>query len=582
MRRSIENIIVRMDNNRIKKYRVLIALALFPCGAGAQESMLFDDSNSPLQTEWQQMGLRPEVQMRDALLSNPALMSFGFDSRRSFFNDNPESTPRVYPLTVTIDGSEGRMKGDFVPAEGNRFKDYSVKAGAMMRDEKNFLYGKASFTAGSHENIGWNALRSPQTYWPYVVADSTGGNVGYETYNLLVAYSYRPSTRFTFGFSGEYKGDFAFRKTDPRIENITSWFTLKGGVAYKLGEGSRVALDFDWQLHRQHAAINHFRSGQFAGFFMEYGFGMYDYIHSPIYNSMKHQQHQQSYETNLSYASDATRPFRLTARIGYSFDKMNTEENIHKLNLYRAMTNRLRADVAALWNNDSWGVSMNGRMASSQRKGREYVFERYVSATVDGVDVYDYRKIGQQDRYTMNALEGQAQLKLSAYLTDANTVSLFGGVRYYERKEKYRGYNYLLHNALLTPQGGVELKHASRLLDARLTAGYGHTTAPKHAYRVGVDMDRHTEYQHAFSTYAYYAYNADVIGLDAEVAHTFEFGRMGVVVQWMWVNGHRLNDVVYDADRYAESIPSARKHTVSPEPDRHDRHWMKLGLFVEF
>lgn len=95
-------------------------------------------------------------------------------------------------------------------------------------------------------------------------------------------------------------------------------------------------------------------------------------------------------------------------------------------------------------------------------------------------------------------------------------------------------------------------------------------------------MDRHTEYQHAFSTYAYYAYNADVVGLDAEVAHTFGFGRMGVVVQWMWVNGHRLNDVVYDADRYAESIPSARKHTVSPEPDRHDQHWMKLGLFVEF
>lgn len=556
-------------------------MTLLPLMGAAQEALLFQDSHSPLETEFLQTGLRPETRMRNVTLSNPAMMRLGMDERRSSFNDNPQAPVRTYPIVVALQGAGGKMKGDFIPMEGNHFEDYSVVANGVMRGEKSMFYGKASFTAGSHRNIGWNAQRFPMTYWPYVVADSTGGNVSYETYNLLCAYSFRINRHVDLGFSGEYKGDFAFRKTDPRIENITSWLTFKGGMSCLLGGGHRIALDVDYQLHRQHTDIKHFRSGQFAGFFMEYGFGMYDYIHSPIYNSMKHQQHQHSYGANVIFSSNASRPLRATARMGYGFDEMNTEENIHKLNLYRAMTNQLRADASLLWNNPCWGVGLTGHWEMAQRKGREYVFERYVSATVDGVDVYDYRKIGQQDRYKMGTMEGNAQLKVSRYVGTGNTLSLLGGMEYLSREETYKEKNFEISNMLLTPQVGLEMKHVSRWVEARVTAAYARRTSPKDRYEVGVEMDRHTEYQHAFSTYAYYAYEGDLVNLDAELAHTFSFARMGVQVQWMWMNGQRLGHVAYDADRYASQIPSVRKHTVGVQPDRHDQHWMKLTLFAE-
>lgn len=557
-------------------------MTLLPMMGAAQEALLFQDSRSPLETECLQTGLRPEIRMRDVMLSNPAMMRLGMDERRGSFNDNPQTPVRTYPIVVALQDAGGKMKGDFIPMDGNRFEDYSVVANGVMRGEKSLLYGKASFTAGNHRNIGWNAQRSPMTYWPYVVADSTGGNVSYETYNLLCAYSFRLNRHVDLGFSGEYKGDFAFRKTDPRIENVTSWLTFKGGMSYLLGGGHRIAVDVDYQLHRQHTDIKHFRSGQFAGFFMEYGFGMYDYIHSPIYNSMKHQQHQHSFGANVIFSSNANRPLRATARLGYGFDGMNTEENIHKLNLYRAMTNRLKADASLLWNNPCWGVSLTGHWEMAQRKGREYVFERYVSATVDGVDVYDYRKMGQQDRYKMGTMEGNAQLKVSRYVGTGNTLSLLGGMEYLNREETYKEKGFEINNMLLTPQVGLEIKHVSRRLEARVTAAYARRTSPKDRYEVGVDMDRHTEYQHAFSTYAYYAHEGDMVNLDAELAHTFSFARMGVQLQWMWMNGQRLGHVTYDADRYAGQIPSARKHTVSVLPDRHDQHWVKLTLFAEF
>ena len=567
----------------MKQYICLVAMTLLAPSMGtAQESLFFEDSRSPMETEYQQQGVRSELQIRDAVLSNPAMLRLGLDARRSYFNDNPQAQVKTYPVVVALQGAGGKMKGDFIPMEGNRFEDYSVVANGVMRGEKSLLYGKASFTSGNHRNIGWNAQRSPMTYWPYVVADSTGGNVNYETYNLLCAYSFRLNKRLDLGFSGEYKGDFAFRKTDPRIENVTSWLTFKGGASYLLGDGNRIGLDIDYQLHRQHTDIKHFRTGQFAGFFMEYGFGMYDYIHSPIYNSMKHQQHQHSYGANVIFSSNANHPLRVNARLGYGFDEMNTEENIHKLNLYRAMTHRLEADASLLWNNQSWGVGLTGHWETAQRKGREYIFERYVSATVDGVDVYDYRKIGQQDRYKMNTMHGNAQLKVSKYLGTANTLSLMGGMDYQKREEAYKEKGFLIRNVLVTPQVGLEAKHVSKWMEARWAALYGHRTSPKHLYQVDVDMDRHTEYQHAFSTFAYYAHEADVLNLEAEAAHTFSFARMGLQLQWMWVNGNRLESVAYDASRYDAQVPSAKKYTVSILPDKHNQHWMKLTLFAEF
>ena len=79
--------------------------------------------------------------------------------------------------------------------------------------------------------MGWSALRNPELYWPYIVSDSTGGDFRYEKYNLMCGYSFRLG-RFDLGVSGEYTGDFAFRQNDPRIEDISTWLTLKAGAAY--------------------------------------------------------------------------------------------------------------------------------------------------------------------------------------------------------------------------------------------------------------------------------------------------------------------------------------------------------------
>lgn len=55
------------------------------------------------------------------------------------------------------------------------------------------------------------------------------------------------------------------------------------------------------------------------------------------------------------------------------------------------------------------------KAAYEDKKGTENIFERYISSSQDGVDVYDFRKIGEQNRYGMKRLDGSAELKVSRF-----------------------------------------------------------------------------------------------------------------------------------------------------------------------
>ena len=294
---------------------LLCSLCSVPSVRG-QERLTSTASNSPLQTEFENRSLRPGTDMRDAYLRNPALIHRMVGERRYFSAENPGFV-REKPGTIFIaaDGASGRQEGDYLPYEGQEFRDFSVRADGYKQGDRATFFARIGFTAGGNDNVGWSALRNPGLYWPYIVADSTGGDFRYEKYDLMCGYSFRLG-RFDLGMSGEYTGDFAFRQNDPRIEDISTWLTFKAGAAYAFRRHV-IALNAEFMHHRQHADVKHFRTGQFAGFFIEYGFGMFDYIFSPIFNSMEQRQHINAYGVNLTFNSDPSRALRLNLLLGY-------------------------------------------------------------------------------------------------------------------------------------------------------------------------------------------------------------------------------------------------------------------------
>lgn len=559
---------------------LLCSLCSVPSVRG-QERLTSTASNSPLQTEFENRSLRPGTDMRDAYLRNPALIHRMVGERRYFSAENPGFV-REKPGTIFIaaDGASGRQEGDYLPYEGQEFRDFSVRADGYKQGDRATFFARIGFTAGGNDNVGWSALRNPGLYWPYIVADSTGGDFRYEKYDLMCGYSFRLG-RFDLGMSGEYTGDFAFRQNDPRIEDISTWLTFKAGAAYAFRRHV-IALNAEFMHHRQHADVKHFRTGQFAGFFIEYGFGMFDYIFSPIFNSMEQRQHINAYGVNLTFNSDPSRALRLNLLLGYGRETMKTEENNYKVNLYRAPANTFDADLGILWNDRRWGAEFLVKAAYEDKKGTESIFERYISSSQDGVDVYDFRKIGEQNRYGMKRLDGSAELKVSRFLGRHYTVSLLGGVGYMMREETYKDHDYLIRNVLLTPSLGIGARYSGEKFDVELRGCWSHRTVPESRYEVGVDLEKNTEFQHAFTTYAYYANTAELYTAELTVARHFRFGTFGLRGQMLCGRGNRIPEAVYDLSRYEQAVPSTSQHTISRTPDRHDSVWFRVSLFTVF
>ena len=559
---------------------LLCSLCSVPSVRG-QERLTSTASNSPLQTEFENRSLRPGTDMRDAYLRNPALIHRMVGERRYFSAENPGFV-REKPGTIFIaaDGASGRQEGDYLPYEGQEFRDFSVRADGYKQGDRATFFARIGFTAGGNDNVGWSALRNPGLYWPYIVADSTGGDFRYEKYDLMCGYSFRLG-RFDLGMSGEYTGDFAFRQNDPRIEDISTWLTFKAGAAYAFRRHV-IALNAEFMHHRQHADVKHFRTGQFAGFFIEYGFGMFDYIFSPIFNSMEQRQHINAYGVNLTFNSDPSRALRLNLLLGYGRETMKTEENNYKVNLYRAPANTFDADLGILWNDRRWGAEFLVKAAYEDKKGPENIFERYISSSQDGVDVYDFRKIGEQNRYGMKRLDGSAELKVSRFLGRHYTVSLLGGVGYMMREETYKDHDYLIRNVLLTPSLGIGARYSGEKFDVELRGCWSHRTVPESRYEVGVDLEKNTEFQHAFTTYAYYANTAELYTAELTVARHFRFGTFGLRGQMLCGRGNRIPEAVYDLSRYEQAVPSTSQHTISRTPDRHDSVWFRVSLFTVF
>mgnify|MGYP000778475398 FL=1 len=559
---------------------LLCSLCSVPSVRG-QERLTSTASNSPLQTEFENRSLRPGTDMRDAYLRNPALIHRMVGERRYFSAENPGFV-REKPGTIFIaaDGASGRQEGDYLPYEGQEFRDFSVRADGYKQGDRATFFARIGFTAGGNDNVGWSALRNPGLYWPYIVADSTGGDFRYEKYDLMCGYSFRLG-RFDLGMSGEYTGDFAFRQNDPRIEDISTWLTFKAGAAYAFRRHV-IALNAEFMHHRQHADVKHFRTGQFAGFFIEYGFGMFDYIFSPIFNSMEQRQHINAYGVNLTFNSDPSRALRLNLLLGYGRETMKTEENNYKVNLYRAPANTFDADLGILWNDRRWGAEFLVKAAYEDKKGTENIFESYISSSQDGVDVYDFRKIGEQNRYGMKRLDGSAELKVSRFLGRHYTVSLLGGVGYMMREETYKDHDYLIRNVLLTPSLGIGARYSGEKFDVELRGCWSHRTVPESRYEVGVDLEKNTEFQHAFTTYAYYANTAELYTAELTVARHFRFGTFGLRGQMLCGRGNRIPEAVYDLSRYEQAVPSTSQHTISRTPDRHDSVWFRVSLFTVF
>ncbi len=538
----------------------------------AQTSILTERNRSelsPSETRYNRLSTDMNVRKARQLYSNPAFYEV---ARQDSF-----SLGTKYHSFVSTGYSNGDVEGDFLPYEGNAFQDYRLK-GVGQYSLKNLgtIFGSVQYSRGKHEQIGWNTMRYPELYLPYVATDSIGGDYKYEDYLVEGGYAFNMSD-WTFGVHGSFHGEQAYRKTDPRALNNTTWLTLKLGAARKYND-HLFMLQGSFGRNKQNMSVRYWRPGEQDRFFVCYGFGLYDVRKSGVSFGYSRMHYIMEAGTKFTYHSPLNKPFVVFADLGYDYDRMKAEESDIR-DLYYSKTHTLSPSLKFDWNvNSSFQLSLWLQSNIDKRKGFENIFEYYLVDEVN--NIYDFRLIDTQQKYLFNKSESLAQLSLSYQINPTHKVSVQGGSGLYSREEKYKGEGYRVKNTSIYPHGKFNYLMNYKRSELELSFLYGKNLCVKNNYNVVLKNQslEHLDFQQTFAPYAYFSSEFSSVQIEANYIYHFKKLGLGLNAKFMYSRGDRLNDVAYkDKIGFESTAPM-----IQTSPDKHNETWGSTSLFLIF
>ena len=124
-----------------------------------------------------------------------------------------------------------------VREEGLGLSEGQLNIGTLVRlDSLSAVRGKVRYVNGVKRDVLWNSSSDCSTVYPYVMADTVGGDLRKEEYAFSGGYTARRG-RFHWGVEGAYRALHEYRQADPRPRNIVSDLDVTGSACWSLTPG---------------------------------------------------------------------------------------------------------------------------------------------------------------------------------------------------------------------------------------------------------------------------------------------------------------------------------------------------------
>ena len=118
--------------------------------------------------------------------------------------------------------------------EGKGLQEGQVNIRTLVRlDSTQAVRGSVRYTNGVKQAVNWNSSSDFFTVYPYVVADTVGGNVNKEEYAFSGGYAARYGA-FHWGAEAAYRALHEYRMVDPRPRNIVSDLQVKASAGWRV------------------------------------------------------------------------------------------------------------------------------------------------------------------------------------------------------------------------------------------------------------------------------------------------------------------------------------------------------------
>lgn len=320
--------------------------------------------------------------------------------RTSLF-DNPASQVYRYNTSLTQIGLSGvyNQQQEAVVMQqgrGNRFAAFD--ADSYVKQNGNTVWGSAGYRVGRTMHTVWNENADYELLYPYVWADSVGGNLNSERYTFTGGYG-RQFGRVAWGIYADYRAEIEYRKTDPRPRNVVSDLNLSTGAMLALGGRYSVGLSADLQIYRQESSMRFFAVLGGPKMYQMLGLGMYSTRFSVGGDSQSLFFKGRGYGVGVNLLSRDGRGAFITVHYR-NWAVRRILENYQNLPLTRLVDNELKGTVGWLEQHGRhhWGVKLSGFYA--ERTGTEYIYG-------DASGSENYPRLGAVEQYSNSRVEGK-------------------------------------------------------------------------------------------------------------------------------------------------------------------------------
>lgn len=382
------------------------------------------------------------MEVSDPMLYVPSL-SFG----------NPALMSRAADVSLSTVGAEAEIshRSD-EPELGTGSNSWRLRAGTYLHMGNLTVWGDASYKNELTRDVLYNEAADIDIIYPYITADSVGGDINSEHYGFGGGCAIAGET-WGWGASAHYSAAQHYRNVDPRPRNITGLLDLSLGGGHKLWSDYIGAVSANLRRYTQSSDIDFKSEMGVEKIYHLTGLGNHYARFAGLGLSSHYSGYGYGASANLFPSS--RRGLALSVEVSrFTFSKQLTDLN--NLPLADAWHRRLRAQASWLAPSDNLDWAVSGNLDISRRHGSENIFGD-ASSNI-------YPQIGSLEMYADNSRNASLSALISHH-SGQSRLWLRASGGYLHRREVYAApYSTRLSAG---PYGGATIGYAhlsSRLM----------------------------------------------------------------------------------------------------------------------
>lgn len=243
---------------------------------------------------------------------------------------------------------------------------FDLGAMTYTKHRSSTLWGHGRYTNSTINNVVWNESADADLLYPYLTADSIGGDINRETYSFGAGYADH-TDRWAWGASLSYLAKLEYRSVDPRPRNVAGTLDLAIGGAYRIANNYFAGGSLYWRRYKQSNDIVFKSEMGVAKIFHLTGLGSHYYRFAGTGLSSSYSGNRYAVSADI-YPASGKGLYASAHFSRFTFQKLLVDLN--KLPMARAWHNSFEAEAG--WLSDSWGITAD--VAVYRRHGIENVF----------------------------------------------------------------------------------------------------------------------------------------------------------------------------------------------------------------